>query len=269
MTDAVKVGFVSFSGAPSEVLVVFCDDGLEFGPATRKALGSAVDLIKQAAETNQFKGKNGSILDILAPQGLKAKRLIVVGAGKLAELKDQDFLKLGGTVAGKLRAGTRTVTVVIAELPKDTMGADQAAAIAAGIRCAPIRSIATKPRKRKARRRRCGPMYRSRWTTLRPPARPSRRTPTWWRASSPRATSSMNRPTSCFPSNSRAAPDNCASLAWWLMFSTSTAMKKLGMGALLGVAQGSTQPGRTVIMRWNGGKKWRAAGGVYRQRRLL
>jgi leucyl aminopeptidase len=33
------------------------------------------------------------------------------------------------------------------------------------------------------------------------------------------------------------------------------AMKKLGMGALLGVAQGSTQPGRTVIMRWNGGKR--------------
>src|SRR4029078_7111877 len=33
------------------------------------------------------------------------------------------------------------------------------------------------------------------------------------------------------------------------------AMQKLGMGALLGVAQGSTQPGRTVIMRWNGGKK--------------
>src|SRR5207253_6753893 len=33
------------------------------------------------------------------------------------------------------------------------------------------------------------------------------------------------------------------------------AMKKLGMGALLGVAQGSVQPGRTVIMRWNGGKR--------------
>ncbi len=33
------------------------------------------------------------------------------------------------------------------------------------------------------------------------------------------------------------------------------AMTKLGMGALLGVAQGSTQPGRMVIMRWNGGKK--------------
>src|SRR5213595_626611 len=32
-------------------------------------------------------------------------------------------------------------------------------------------------------------------------------------------------------------------------------MTRLKMGALLGVAQGSTQPGRTVIMRWNGGKK--------------
>jgi leucyl aminopeptidase len=33
------------------------------------------------------------------------------------------------------------------------------------------------------------------------------------------------------------------------------AMTKLGMGALLGVAQGSARPGRAVIMRWNGGKK--------------
>src|SRR5262249_29422826 len=33
------------------------------------------------------------------------------------------------------------------------------------------------------------------------------------------------------------------------------AMTKLGMGALLGVAQGSARPGRTVIMRWNGGKR--------------
>ena len=33
------------------------------------------------------------------------------------------------------------------------------------------------------------------------------------------------------------------------------AMTKLGMGALLGVGQGSTQPSRIVIMRWNGGKK--------------
>jgi leucyl aminopeptidase len=33
------------------------------------------------------------------------------------------------------------------------------------------------------------------------------------------------------------------------------AMRKLGMGALLGVGQGSRQDSRLVVMRWNGGKK--------------
>jgi leucyl aminopeptidase len=33
------------------------------------------------------------------------------------------------------------------------------------------------------------------------------------------------------------------------------AMTKLGMGALLGVGQGSTQPRRTIIMSWKEGKK--------------
>src|SRR6187399_3453708 len=99
MSDAVKVGFVPFSTDPRGVLVVFCDDALKFGTATRKTLGTSADIVKRAAETSQFKGKSGSTLDILAPEGLKASRLIVVGAGKLAAIKDNDFLKLGGAVA--------------------------------------------------------------------------------------------------------------------------------------------------------------------------
>ena len=47
------------------------------------------------------------------------------------------------------------------------------------------------------------------------------------------------------------------------------AMKKLGMNALLGVGQGSEHPSRMVVMRWNGGKKNDAAGGVHRQGRVL
>ena len=35
---------------------------------------------------------------------------------------------------------------------------------------------------------------------------------------------------------------------------TEKEMKKLGMGALLGVAQGSARPPRLVVMHWNGGK---------------
>ena len=103
MPDAVKVGFVPFSAAPRGILVVFCDDTLKLGAATRKTLGAAANLVSRAAETNQFKGKSGSTLDILAPEGLKASRLIVVGTGKLSGLKDNDFLKFGGAAAGKMR----------------------------------------------------------------------------------------------------------------------------------------------------------------------
>ena len=71
MSDAVKVGFVPFSAAPRGTLVAFCDDALKFGPVTRKILGKAEGLVKRAAATSQFKGKNGSALDILAPEGIK------------------------------------------------------------------------------------------------------------------------------------------------------------------------------------------------------
>jgi leucyl aminopeptidase len=254
MTDAVKVGFVSFSGTLSEVLVVFCDDGLEFGPATRKTLGAAADLIKQAAQTNQFKGKSGSTLDILAPQGLKAKRLIVVGAGKLTELKEKDFLKLGGTVAGKLKAGTKTVTIV-AELPKATMSADQAAAIATGIRLRAYTFDRYKTKKKDGEET----ALRASVSIAVDDVAAARK------AFAPNAhlvegvitaRDLVNEPPNVlFPVEFARRAAQLRKLGVVVDVLDVNAMKKLGMGALLGVAQGSTQPGRTVIMRWNGGKK--------------
>src|ERR1700741_2449365 len=105
MPDAVKVGFFPFSSPPRVILLVFCDDTLKFGSATTKALGAAAGMIKRAAAANQFKGKSASTLDFLAPEGVKASRLVVVGTGKASDLMDNDFLKLGGAAAGKLRPG--------------------------------------------------------------------------------------------------------------------------------------------------------------------
>ena len=85
MSDAIKVGFVPLSAAVRGILVVFCDDALKLGPATAKALGGATELVKRAASAAAFKGKSGAALDILAPEGVKATRLIVIGAGKAAE----------------------------------------------------------------------------------------------------------------------------------------------------------------------------------------
>src|SRR5262245_41590067 len=133
MTDAVKVGFVPLSTAPKGILVVFCDDTLRLGSDTRKALGAASDTVKRAAAANQFKGKSGSVLDILAPDGIKIQRLMVIGTGKSSGLKPADFLKFGGVTAGRLNAASTAVTV-LAELPDGAMNPEQAAAFASGLR---------------------------------------------------------------------------------------------------------------------------------------
>ena len=254
MSDAVKVGFVPFSTAPRGVLVVFCDDALKFGAATRKGLGRAADVVKRAAETNQFKGKSGSTLDILAPEGLKASRLIVVGAGKLSAIKDNDFLKLGGAAAGKLLAGNAVVTIM-AELPDGAMKPDQAAAVASGVRLRAYKFDRYKTKKKDGE----DAALRAEVSLAVGDVAAARK------AFAPRAhivdgvimaRELVNEPPNVlYPVEFARRAAQLRKLGVDVEIFDVKAMTRLGMGALLGVSQGSTQPGRMVVMRWNGGKK--------------
>jgi leucyl aminopeptidase len=254
MTDAVKVGFVPFSAAPRGILVVFCDDTMQFGAATRKTLGTAVSLVKRAAETNQFKGKSAAALDILAPEGLKVKRLIVMGVGKLTEIKDNDFLKLGGSVAGKLRAGNDAVTI-IAELPAGAMKPDQAAAVASGLRLRAYKFDRYKTKKKEGEEA----ALRADVSVAVGDVAAARKAfaPTTHIVDGViTARDLVNEPPNVlFPVEFARRAAQLRKLGVGVEVLDVKAMTKLGMGALLGVAQGSTQPGRTVIMRWNGGKR--------------
>jgi leucyl aminopeptidase len=254
MPDAVKVGFVPFSAAPRGILVVFCDDSLKFGPATRNALGAAADLVARAAATNQFKGKSGSTLDILAPEGLKAARLIVVGAGKLSALKDNDFFKLGGAAGGKLLAGKEAVTI-IAELPDGPMKPEQAAAVASGLRLRAYKFDRYKTKKKDGEDAplradvslAVGDVAAAR-KAFAPDAHIIEGVIT--------ARDLVNEPPNVlFPEEFARRASQLRKLGVDVEILDVKAMTKLGMGALLGVAQGSARPGRTVIMRWNGGKR--------------
>src|SRR5258708_9400315 len=115
MGDTRKLGFGPIASPSGGVLVVFVDDNLHFGPKTRALLGSAADLVARAAKSERFTGKSGSTLDIVAPAGLKASRLIVLGTGKAADKtqdkaqdnsqdKPQDFVKLAAAAMGRLPA---------------------------------------------------------------------------------------------------------------------------------------------------------------------
>src|SRR6266436_5175388 len=233
MPDAVKVGFVPFSTVPKGVLVVFCDDTLKFGPATRKTLGAAPNLVKRAAATNQFKGKSGSTLDILEPEGIKIQRLIVVGAGKPSDLKDRDFLKFGGVLAGKLNSGSEAVTIM-AELPDGAMQPGQAAAIGSGLRLRAYRFDRYKTKKKDGED---GGL----------------------RAQVSLAVDDMAAARKVFAGSGHLVDG--VILARELVNEPPNVLypeefaRRAGQLRMLGVAQGSARPGRTVIMRWNGGKR--------------
>jgi leucyl aminopeptidase len=254
MPDAVKVGFVPFSTASRGVLVVFCDETLKFGPATHKTLGAAANLVKRTAETGHFKGKSGSALDILAPQGLKASRLIVVGTGKPSSLKDNDFFKLGGAAAGKLRAGGGAVTI-IAELSDGAMKPDQVAAVASGVRLRAYKFDRYKTKKKdgeEAALRADVSLAVGDVTAARKAFAPDSHIVDGVIM----ARELVNEPPNVlYPVEFARRAGELRKLGVDVEILDVKAMKKLGMGALLGVAQGSTQPGRTVIMRWSGGKR--------------
>jgi leucyl aminopeptidase len=254
MSDAVKVGFVPFSTAPRGILVAFCDDALKLGPVTRKILGKAEGLVKRAAATSQFKGKSGSALDILEPEGIKVQRLIILGAGKAADLKGKDFLKFGGVLAGKLNSGSEAVTV-LAELPEGAMQPDQAAAIATGVRLRTYKFDRYKTKKKDGEER----GLRADVSVAVEDAAAAKK------AFAPDAAvvdgvilarELVNEPPNVlYPEEFARRAAQLKKIGVDIEILDVKAMAKLGMGALLGVAQGSARPGRTVIMRWNGGKK--------------
>src|SRR3982751_4736179 len=110
MADTRKLSFGPITAPAGGVLIVFADDTLRFGPRTRSALGSAADLATRAARSERFTGKNGSVLDIVAPAGLKAARLVVMGTGKAGEHKPQDLVKLGGAAMGRVPSAASEAT---------------------------------------------------------------------------------------------------------------------------------------------------------------
>ncbi len=103
----------SLPAAEGGTLVVLTDQTLALGAAAT-GLGIA-DLVARAAAAADYKGKLLGTLDLLAPAGVGAARLVVVGLGKAGDLKELDWSRLGGTIMGALRKGE--AATLLAERP--------------------------------------------------------------------------------------------------------------------------------------------------------
>jgi leucyl aminopeptidase len=251
MANRLRTGFGSISAPARGVLVVFADDGLRLGSATQALLKPAGDLITRAAAADNFKGRKGTALDIVAPEGLKATRLIVLGVGKASEL--EDFVKLGGAAMGRIPAAAAEATLVL-ELPGGPMKPEQAADVALGVE---LRAYAFDryKTKRKEGEERPGQRRFTFGVANVPGARKA-----WGERAAVAAGTLVARdlvnepPNVLFPEEFARRAAGLRKLGVAVEVLDERAMKKLGMNAILGVGQGSRHASRVVVMRWNGGK---------------
>ena len=254
MATAVKLDFAPLAGTGKGVLVVFCTDELEFGPATRKVLAPARALIGRAAKAEGFKGKSGSALELIVPEGLAVMRLVVLGTGKADKLKPKDFLKFGGIAMGKVPSAAREVTI-FAEVAGAQVKPDAAAELALGAR---LRAYAFDRYKTKRKEGEEKPADKKVTVAVADVAAARK-------AYAARlaigdgvviARDLVNEPANVlYPAEFARRTLNLKKVGVAVEVLDVKAMQKLGMSALLGVGQGSVHDSRLVVMRWNGGGK--------------
>jgi leucyl aminopeptidase len=253
MPDVLTLGFTPFALIRG-VLVVFCGEHLKFGDATKKALSPVEELVRRAAAADRFSGKNGSTLDIVAPQGLDIPRLVVVGTGKEGELKPRDIVKLGGVAMGKVPQAAVEATI-FAEFASGALKPDQVADLALGVRLRAYSFDRYKTKRKEGEER--ADKVRINLACANPAAAER----AWGRTAAVAdgvvlARDLINEPANIlYPGEFARRASSLTKLGVGVEVLDVPAMRKLGMGALLGVGQGSAHDSRLVVMRWNGGKR--------------
>jgi leucyl aminopeptidase len=257
MADAPKLSFGPIAAPGGGVLVVFADGSLRFGARTRAALGSAAEPVARVARAEKFTGKSGSVLDLVAPAGLKVSRLVVIGTGKTAERKPNDHVKLGGIAMGRVPSSASEATILL-EFADGPLKGEEAADVALG---ATLRAYSFDRYKTK-RKEGEEPPAKVRVTLGVADVAAARKA---WGARQAvgegviLARDLVNEPPNVlFPAEFARRAAALRKLGVGVEVLDVAAMRRLKMGALLGVGQGSSHDSRLVVMRWNGGKKGEA-----------
>jgi len=253
MTDRLKIGFTALN-RPRGVLVTFCNDGLKFGPTSQKALAPIRDMFRRAAAADRFTGKLASVLTMAAPPGLDSPRLAVTGTGKERDLRDRDLVRLGGVAMGSVPPAASEATIM-AEFSGGALKPEQIAQLALGacLRAYRFDRYKTKPKEGEERAEKVEINFAC--------ANPAAAERAWRRAEGIAAGVVMardliNEPANVlYPAEFARRASALRKLGVAVEILDVPAMRKLGMGALLGVGQGSGHDSKLVVMRWNGGKR--------------
>ncbi len=248
-----KVVFAKSSPPAIGTLVVGALEDRQLSPTAAAIDSQTRGALVRAMAASRFKGKKDETLELLAPVGVKVGRVLLLGLGKPAALDTGRAQALGGVIVAALnRVGEAAGFVAIDVLAGTPIGAaDVATEMAFGARLRAYRFD----------------KYR---TTLKEEQKPTLKTLTIMldAAATARANFAkldriaesilftrdlVSEPANViYPETLAAAAKTLTKSGVKVEVLDDRQMKKLGMGALLGVGQGSARPSRLVVMQWNG-----------------
>lgn len=256
--DQTALSFASLSTAGDGVAVVFAEEGGKFTPAAQDLDKKTKGLLTKAVQITAFKGKKNASIDVLAPQGVKFNRIVLVGLGKAAAFTSEDWLNLGGGVRSKLSGREGAAGHVYLETLKSDVTAANAASFALG---AQLRAYkfdkykSKKPGKGPAKKTASEKSLKKLVVHCADP-RAAGRAFTAERAIADGvnlARDLVNEPANVLgPAEFAAKAKTLTKAGVQVEVLSEAALKKLGMGALLAVGQGSDRPSHVVVMQWKG-----------------
>ena len=250
-----KITFANPSIPEKGVVVVGVLDGRKLTESARaldKKMGGG---LVRAIKASRFKGTKGHSLPVLAPGGTMLDCIFVVGLGKPANIDAKAMQALGGKIYAVLSTkGHTSVQVLVDALDKCEMRPDQMATeIAFGARLRSYRfdKYRTKEKSEdkpslKSLRILCTGSIKARSTFA----------PMDKVADGVFMTRDLvSEPANViYPETLAKQAQSLSKLGVKVEVLGEAQMRKLGMGALLGVGQGSDREPRLVVMRWNGKK---------------
>jgi leucyl aminopeptidase len=237
-----------------DVVAVMASEGGELLAAGKVLDTAGGGRIAKAMKAANFKGGAGQVTDILAPDGVDFGRVLVIGVGK-ADAADGMAVErwAGHAVKRVLTSGAEKLVLQPDALPSVSK-AEAGAHAAMGARLAAYRFDT----------------YR---TKLKPEQRPSL-TGVEISMDGPAAAKARAEkdaaivegvffardlvsepPNVLYPESFAERLRDLETIGVEVEILEPETMERLGMGALLGVAQGSSRPARMVSMKWNGGSK--------------
>ena len=211
-------------------------------------------VVERAREVTGFSGKAKATEDIVAPEGAPVDRIVLVGLGDPAGLKPHDWLTVGGIATAQLKKAGSAVAFL--DVPGLDVGAQEAADFAAGMLLGAYAFDAYKTKKRDDDADE--PPKKTKVTVVVGDPSAAKKAFAERRAVIDGVTLArdlVNEPANVLgPEEFAARAKALEKLGVEVEVLGEKEMRKLGMGALLGVAQGSVRPPRLAIMQWNGGR---------------